>query len=340
MNDTLGDDDGFHPNWVALATVKFKPKIFVRSSGTEDTETTKTKEGTSRIDIDESAKEVYEEILNMPSTVKKPKPQLKQSHTRKKRRKIEKVQFDKQKLFKLALTDDAEGIHELFLTSSNPDVNAIDAFGWTALMMSACEGSLNAFQKLLTLGADLSIADKKGDTAASLAHKKGFREIQQVITEFNRHCIEISDDEDNQHDEGAQFCSDCGIDISRSSSKAHQTSTVHLFSCKFKGNMNYKTFGITRSNRGFQIMRRTGWDGESALGARQTGKLYPIKTVIRKTRSGLGVEQESAKITHFKANDPSAVHFRPVPRAPSRKEIQENDFKDKRREQRLRRDLS
>lgn len=340
MNNTTSDDEGFHPNWIALATVKFKPKIFVRSSGTENEESTKVKEPSSRIEIDDSARKVYEEILQMPETAKNPVAKLEQNSSRKKRRKIDKVEFDKQKLFKLSLADDDEGIHELFLTSINPDVNAFDAYGWTALMMSACERSSNAFQKLLYLGADLSITDKKGDTAKLLAQKKGFTEILQIIEEFQRDCIEISDDEDNQEDEGAQFCSDCGIEISRSSSKSHQTSTVHLFSCKFKGNMNHKNFGITRSNRGFQMMRRTGWDGESALGARRNGKLYPIKTVIRKTRTGLGVEQEPAKITHFKANDPSAVHFRPVPRAPSRKEIHENDFKDKRREQRLRRDLS
>lgn len=336
MNDTSGDEEGFHPNWVALATAKFKPKIFVKSSGTEDERSEKAKDRSAKVEIDESAKEVYEEILKMPETVKKLDPKL----PRRKRRKVERVEFDKQKLFQLALADDADGVQELLLTSINPDVNATDVYGWSALMMSACEGSSNTFQKLLHLGADLSTADRRGDTAISLAEKKGFREILQIAEEFQKDCIEISDDDDDQQDDGALFCSDCGIEISRSTSKSHQTSTVHLFSCKFKGNMNHKTFGITRSNRGFQMMRRTGWDGESALGARQNGKLYPIKTVIRKTRTGLGVEQDPAKITHFKPNDPSAVHFRPVPRAPTRKEIHENDLKDKRREQRLRRDLS
>ena len=88
------------------------------------------------------------------------------------------------------------------------------------------------------------------------------------------------------------------------------------------------------------MMRRTGWSGNSGLGAKQDGKLYPIRTVIRKTNTGLGIKQDAAKITHFKAYDPRAVHFRPPPRALTRKEIFENDQRDKRHEQRLRKELS
>lgn len=83
-----------------------------------------------------------------------------------------------------------------------------------------------------------------------------------------------------------------------------------------------------------------GWDGSSALGPRSNGKLYPIKTVIRKSRTGLGIEQDSAKITHFKPYDPSSIKFKPLPKAPTRKEIHENDLKDKRHDQRLRIALS
>lgn len=343
--DDLSDEE-MHPNWVALATVKFRPKIFVKSSGTEDDRNETEKAATSRVEIDESASVVYNEILQMPSTAEEATRTTRAStrpSTRPSRRrvKIEKTPFDKQALFKLSLADDYDGIQHLVNTSIRPDVNATDAFGWTALMMAACEGASNSFQKLLELGADLNAADRKGSTATSLAEKNGFREILEVVEEYKKQtgAIEISDDDDDQP-EGTQFCTDCGIEISRASSTSHKTSTVHLFSCKFKGNMNHKTFGIARTNLGFQMMRRVGWDGNSALGARQNGKLYPIKTVMRKTRTGLGIEQDPARITHFKPNDPSSIRFKPQPRAPTRKEIHENDLKDKRRDQRLRRELT
>ena len=343
MSDESGNESSMHPNWVALATVKFRPKIFVKSSGTEDDVRDKDKSTSPQVVIDESASVAYNEILKMPSTVqqaettvKKEKPKL-----RMKRRKIERINFDKETLFKLSLADDSDRIQELLDTAIDPEINATDAYGWTALMMAACEGAVNSFRKLLAHGADVSIADKKGNTAISLAQKKGFQEILEVVEDYQRDLIEISSDEDElQQEQGTQFCCDCGIEISKSSSKSHQTSTVHLFSCKFKGNTNIKTFGIGQRNRGFQIMRRTGWDGNSALGPRENGKLYPIKTVIRKRGTGLGIEQDSAKITHFKPNDPSSVHWQPQPRVPTRKEIHENDLKDKRREQRIRQALS
>lgn len=331
MEDKLKQQ--LHPNWVALATVKFKPKLFVKSSGTENSET-KPKSLPKLIEIDDSARQVYDEILKSPSTACK-KSVIKRTKAFKKR-KVEKEKFDKQNLFKLSLQNDAEGIKKLMERTNQPNVNATDAFGWTALMMATCEGAVSSFETLLNFGADLSVFDKKHNTALTLAKKKGFNEILHII-ERQSTSIEISDDE---IDEGTQYCSDCGIEIAKSTSKSHETSTVHLFSCKFKGNDKIKAFGIGRSNRGYQMMRRSGWDGNSSLGPRQNGKLYPIRTVIRKRNTGLGIEQDSAKVTHFKANDTSAVHFRPPPRALTRREIHENDLREKRHEQRLRRELS
>jgi G-patch domain len=338
MEECDGEQMQMHPNWVALATVKFRPKIFVKSSGTEeDEDKTIIDNSTTKTETDESAK-AYEEIIQQPSTATQQKLGVKRKSPRKKR-KIEKVEFDREVLFRLAMQDDGDGIRQMMMNSIGANINSIDSYGWTGLMMAACERSASSFETLLNMGADLSISDKKGNTATSIAQKKGFEEILGII-ERHSEFIEISDDDETEVETGTQFCSDCGIEISRSSSKSHQTSTVHLFSCKFKGNDNIKAFGIARSNLGFQMMRRNGWNGNSGLGAKQNGKLYPIRTVIRKRNTGLGIEQDSAKVTHFKANDTSAVHFRPPPRALTRREIHENDLKDKRHEQRLRRELT
>lgn len=342
MSNDSEDDSSLHPNWVALATVKLNPKIFVRSSGTEDDKIIKDKADPVQVAIDESASVAYNEVLQMPSTAApKVDTRKREVKSKKKRRKVMREKFDKEMLFRLSLNDDLEGIQALIERSIDPEINATDAYGWTALMMASCGGYVNSFRKLLELGADLSTADRKGNTAISLARSKRFQEILEIAEDHQRDCIEISSDEEEfPQEQGTQFCPDCKIEISKSTSSSHQTSTVHLFSCKFKGNTNIKSFGIGHKNKGFQIMRRTGWDGNSALGPRENGKLYPIKTVIRKRGTGLGIKQDSAKITHFKPNDPSSVHWQPQLRALTRKEIHENHLKEKRLEQRLRRDLS
>lgn len=89
------------------------------------------------------------------------------------------------------------------------------------------------------------------------------------------------------------------------------------------------------------MMKTLGWDGNSALGSKKDGKLYPIKTVLRKGRSGLGIAQDSARVTHFKPYDVQSIKFKSgPPRALTRKEIERNAAKDKKREQLLRRELS
>ena len=334
----MEDQDNFHPNWVALATVKFKPKLFVKSSGTEQSgrEYNQEKE-TKAVKEDGESRKFYEDVLQLPSTSQS--IDFKRTEPEKKLRKRLKP-FNKEIMFKMSIKDDALGIEKMLNQSKDPDINAKDRFGWTGLMMAACEGSVNSFRiLLLKYGADLDVSDKKGNTASSLAEKKGYTDILEIVKQ-SKEAIEISDDDNEMSDDQeTKFCEDCGIEIKKSTSN-HQSSTVHLFSCKFKGSDKIKAFGIPRSNRGYQMMRRFGWDGNSALGAKQNGKLYPIRTVLRKKNTGLGTEQGSSKITHFEANDTRAVHFRPPPRALTKREIHENDLKDKRLEQRLRRELT
>lgn len=327
------DVSHLHSNWMALASINFKRKIFIKSTETEVTETNKNRE---IIEISDSASEFYQEVIQMPSTVEDVKPNVPARVPKK--RKVEKIEFSKEVLFRLAMNDDSEGIKSHLENSIQPDINAVDAFGWTSLMMAACEGSCNSFQILLELGADPNISDRYGNSAFSLATKNNRQDILEILDSLNnQEIIEISDDEEEAE---PIFCPDCKIQISSASSKSHQTSTVHLINCKFKGNTDIKSFGIARSNKGYKLMKTLGWDGKSALGSRNNGKLYPIKTVLRKGRSGLGIKQDSARITHFKAHDVRAIKFQSLPRAPTRKEIERNSLNDKQREKMLRRELS
>lgn len=338
-SETLIEDvSQLHPNWRALASVNFKRKIFVKSS---ETITTTEIQKNETIEINESASEFYQEVIQMPS-LSSSSEKTKSESIKKipKRRKIEKekIEFNKEILFRFATNDDSDGIKKHFSESKNPDINATDNFGWTALMMAACEGATNSFTSLLDLGADLNVSDRNGNNATSLAEKNKRQEILDIIESLNNaeELIEISDEEEEDSESLTFFCPDCKIQVS---SKSHQTSTVHLINCKFMGNTDIKSFGISRTNRGYELMKTLGWDGNSALGSKKNGKLYPIKTVLRKGRSGLGIKQDQARITHFKAHDVRAIKFKPPPRAPTRKEIERNSLNEKRREQILRHEL-
>lgn len=328
-----------HPNWRALASVKFQRKIFIKSTQIENTRNEEITKFNS-VEINDSASEFYQKVLQMPSVSATSSLKLTKKHPVKKKVQKEKLKFSKEIFFRLALNDDGDEIRKYLNETIDHDINATDDFGWSALMMAACEGSCDTFQALLDVGADLSISDKAGNTARSLAFKNKREEILHLIEKnAQQNTIEIFDSSDEE--EQPTFCPDCKINISSTSSKSHHTSTVHLINCKFKGDTETKNFGITESNKGFKMMKTLGWDGNSALGSKKDGKLYPIKTVLRKGRSGLGIKQESARVTHFKPYDVEAIKFKSgPPRALTRKEIERNAVKDKRKEQMLRRELS
>lgn len=314
----IEDTSHLHPNWRALSSINFRRKVFVRSTEIDENVITKNHETT--IEINESASEFYQEVINMIPTSEEKNKKLPIKLPKKK--KTPKINFNKELFFKLAINNDAEGIRNHLIHSKDPDINAKDSFEWTALMMAACEGASSSFQVLLDFGANLYFSDRTSNTAVSLAKKNNHQEIIQILESFNcqkeeeEDYIEISDDEDDQK---PLFCSDCKTQISIASSNSHQTSTVHLINCKFKGNTDIKSFGIARSNKGYKLMKTLGWDGKSALGSKGNGKLFPIKTVLRKGRSGLGIKQGSARITHFKAHDVRAIKFQSIPRALTKK---------------------
>ena len=59
------------------------------------------------------------------------------------------------------------------------------------------------------------------------------------------------------------------------------------------------------------MMLSGGWD-KKGLGPSGSGKLYPVKTILKRDRHGLGLESDSGvkvtpKVTHFDPHDDSGV---------------------------------
>lgn len=326
-------------NWLIVQLRRFRPKIFVKSSGTENDKDIKEKSTKHSVQVEGSASKFYEDIIAQPSTANEIK-KLKRTRVKIKTEKKEKKEFNKNELFRLAMSNDVKGIRKLIDESINVDLNATDNFGWTSLMISACENNCEVFEMLLDLGADLAIKDKQNNSAKTLAEKKGCVNILDIIEQQKNQSKESTREDCEEIDEELKLCPDCGVEFKNSSTRSHQSSTVHLFSCKYDTKSKINSFGIGRSNRGFQLMKRAGWDGNSALGARENGKLFPVHTTLRKPRSGLGTKQDPSKVTHFEPHDLRAIRRRSPIRVPTRKEILENSLRDKRKTQNLRQELS
>lgn len=300
----------------------------------------------NRID-GEAVKKIYDEIINAPSTSLAAK--LSGTTTESKHRVLRKrcrpkrMPFHEKRFFRAALEDDTAALELIELSPES--VNTIDQFGWTALMVAACQGSLNAVKLLLRKNADESIADGRGRTALSLAQSKGHSDIVRFLQK-DAIIISSSSDEDDSADAKTENtlvqCKVCDTNVTAADLSKHLVSTVHRFNEK-NSHKFARHFGLPDSNVGFQMMLRQGWNRESGLGPQKDGHLYPVKTVIRKPRSGLGTRQPNTpKVTHFRPFDADAVKSLrpPQPPATTGRQLRRQKARERRNERHLRNLLS
>ncbi|XP_077980646.1 G patch domain and ankyrin repeat-containing protein 1-like [Glandiceps talaboti] len=182
------------------------------------------------------------------------------------------------------------------------DINGSDIYSWTALMCAAHSGQLEIVRYLLLNGARKELCNNQGQTAADLANIAGHTDIVEMLL------FEKKPDRKRKRKTKSKFwCDICKIEFSEVDREEHKHSTVHLF------NSNHKVlptqYGIPESNVGFQMMVKGGWDRDHGLGPEGTGQKYPVKTVLKRDREGLGASKDKnkAKVTHFKPNDEDAV---------------------------------
>lgn len=290
----------------------------------------------------ERARKDYHEILNLPSTQIKQRPNPASSRKLRIKKEIKLIQFDKNVLFRAALSDDIQTVSSMKFQGN--DVNIADSFGWSALMIAACEGSQKVCRFLLNQECDIAIADRKGNTALSLARSKSRIEIVDMLQEKMGKVQTTDIPLDERTAQPLTFepfwCEECQHLFKETSKESHETSTLHRFNRKNAFEFPRRYF-IPESNIGFKMMLRQGWNRESGLGPNNEGKIYPVKTTIRKARSGLGVKQDSARVTHFSAYDRDAIKWRPpAPKAKTKKQLEKDSNKSRRKEIAIRRALS
>ncbi|XP_052268658.1 G patch domain and ankyrin repeat-containing protein 1-like, partial [Dreissena polymorpha] len=188
---------------------------------------------------------------------------------------------------------------EKLLKENLVDLNFQDQYGWTALMCAAVGGHFDVVLLLLNHGASRYATNSKGETVDDLCpnidHHVDRLQQQHVIT---KHVPKFEQ----------FYCEVCSLKFSDTSREEHATSTVHLFNLGLKPKTD--NFSIQSNNVGFQLMQKSGWDGESGLGTKGQGQKYPVKTSLKRDRRCLGngeKEKLKPKVTHFGPNDETAV---------------------------------
>ena len=195
------------------------------------------------------------------------------------------------------------------LSTQGVNVDHSDGYGWTALMCAGIAGHENVVEYLLKHGANKSLVNNQGKTAAQLAEGADAMHVVELIENFDEKRKGIIKNH-NKNISQEVFCEICKCEFVKSSpeDRSHYSSTVHLFNLKLEPKPD--PFMISEVNVGYQMMRQSGWDGERGLGPKGEGHKYPVRTTLKTDRSCLGsTERKSkAKVTHYGPNDPNAVN--------------------------------
>lgn len=215
------------------------------------------------------------------------------------------------------------------------NVNLSDEFGWTPLMSAAYCGHFEIVQFLLKIGANRKVRERSGLTAAQLALKKNHLYIVALLKKRTECTNSKSSSESNTDTVGTEltnplknsnisanrhadltkdqladgrgfYCEICEANFYETSQKKHESSTLHIFNTKPKLPTIY---GISKQNKGYQMLLNTGWDEQDGLGPSGKGIKYPIKTCLKTDRKGLGQSGEKEfRVTHFKPGDTNAIN--------------------------------
>jgi FOG: Ankyrin repeat len=313
-----------HPNWKALSTVDFPWKQFVREGCSQTEENTKIKV-TGDCLTGEEAKCIYEEIVSSfyphadQLTTGTAHGKVKGAHVNSSESSVRILCQDRERLvnavMKEAQNNNVARVTELLSDLRNVDVT--DQYGWTPLMSAACAGALDVVKFLISRKADANVRDKSGNTCVSLARRQGHLAVVHAITEGHRETGTESQPMRTRHVEF--YCESCGQSFCNTSREQHTTTIVHLLSSRPCITVP-TVYSIPASNKGYQILVKRGWDREKGLGADGSGRKFPLKTVMKQDREGLGGgTQEKAQVTHF------------TPLAPQLKQKTRNDTSSKRK---------
>lgn len=214
----------------------------------------------------------------------------------KKTHKAEEIPLSNKDLFLTVQNNDVDKLK--YILDRCPDkINIVDDYGWSLLMIACQANSTETTRELLKRGVDMSIRDKAGNSARSLVIKNKNYTLADILLSHKEtesmQCVNQNSDElKSRQDYTCEICSKTFPD-----KEEHLSSTIHNI-CASKGKKIIPHYVIPASNRGYQLLLKGGWDRDSGLGRDGTGKKYPIKTVQKQDRKGLGHKiKQDVKLT-------------------------------------------
>lgn len=229
---------------------------------------------------------------------------------------------------------------ERILNGDENNVNCKDEFGWTPLMSACCSGNGLMVEFLLKYKPDLSLCDKRGNSCRDLAQAKGYQNITNILKQYIQSLNTPKTDQLKHSSEPLDartefYCSECKQSVENMSFKAHISSTVHNFHVASKRKMP-TLYGIPESNKGFQILVKSGWNKEEGLGPSGEGHKFPPKTILKQDRTGLGARKYKSKVTH-RLED---IRKEATPKNTFKRQLRSNKRNEQRHERNLRLMLS
>lgn len=193
-------------------------------------------------------------------------------------------------LFLSAQNNDVNTLTRI-LNNSPSKINIVDAYGWSLLMIACQANAIETVNELLKRDIDTSIRDRAGNSARSLVIKnKNLALVNTFLSYKSKTTTEIQIDKNHKRVKRKKeyTCDTCNRNYRDKSE--HLSSTIHNINAS-KDKKIPTNYVIPVSNRGYQIMLKGGWDKEAGLGPDGSGNKYPLRTIQKKDREGLGHEK-------------------------------------------------
>ena len=315
-------DVDLHPNWQALATTTFQFKKFVKASETLEVSNPTTSQEDAQ-DNEENVgietKDFYDDLIKDDDLKRK---KLKLEIEDVKAEVIEIIEDVKAEI--IEISDDEDNI-EVFDIDANKkllvaiqneevetvknlkdcDYNCKDPHGWTPLEIASITGNVKLVLILLNRGA--AFGDREDYILDVLLKRQLFNVLDLLTSNKNDG---LKDFVDLSEEVVLVTCNNCGEAFDSNEEAEHKASISHQLSLKHDedGVKRNPGFQLNESNLGFQMMKKSGWDGVSGLGDNGDGKLFPVKTVFKHDRKGLEIgDKKQMRITHFGPKDEESV---------------------------------
>lgn len=244
------------------------------------------------------------------------------------------VQFKSEDIFKFCHYNNIVECRQWI--QSGFDVNIRDFYGWTPLMAAACAGNDRIVSLLLESGADRNFCCKQGNTALELAKKFHKPKIVEILsnptatvsseaavstkrpstsgppTDAKRLSLIVEEGEEDAVSSNGFYqppeptilmCDLCGL-VKALNMVEHQLSITHQLKTDRLHTNNRSLASYTHIDhnyKGYQLLRKGGWTGNSGLGKEEDGRRYPILPTPKPDRVGIGFPQQPEATTQSKS---------------------------------------